>query len=66
MIVCSCNMITSEEIEEAVGQLVTADTMAVLTPLSVFHALGRRPRCGGCMALVVQLMHEAGQRLRET
>jgi bacterioferritin-associated ferredoxin len=65
MIVCSCNLITDKELAETVGRLVAADALTVLTPLRLFHALGRRPRCGGCLTLVVELMHARAETMRD-
>jgi bacterioferritin-associated ferredoxin len=56
MIVCSCTMITSNDIAEAVSALRTADPFVVLTPGSIYRQLGKRPSCGGCLPLITQLM----------
>jgi len=57
MIVCSCNIISSREIESAVEELVATDADVVLTPGMVFRAIGCRPKCGTCLQHVVELMH---------
>jgi bacterioferritin-associated ferredoxin len=56
MIVCSCTMITSEEIAEAVSAIRTAQPFAVLTPGLIYRHLGKRPSCGNCLPLVTKLM----------
>ena len=56
MIVCSCSMITSKDIAEAVTALRTADPLVVLTPGLVYRHLGKRPSCGGCLPLISKLM----------
>jgi bacterioferritin-associated ferredoxin len=56
MIVCSCTMITSKDIAEAVSALRTADPFVVLTPGSIYRYLGKRPSCGGCLPLITKLM----------
>ncbi|MEZ0279891.1 bacterioferritin-associated ferredoxin [Methyloceanibacter sp.] len=56
MIVCSCTMITSDEIAEAVTELRTEDPLVVLTPGLIYRRLGKRPSCGNCLPLVTELM----------
>jgi bacterioferritin-associated ferredoxin len=56
MIVCSCSMITSKDVAEAVMALRTADPLVVLTPGLIYRYLGKRPSCGGCMPLIAKLM----------
>lgn len=57
MIVCSCNVIASSEIEAAVEELIASDKDVVLTPGMVYRAIGCRPKCGSCLNHVVKLMH---------
>jgi bacterioferritin-associated ferredoxin len=56
MIVCSCTMITSDDIAEAVAELRTEDALVVLTPGLIYRRLGKRPSCGNCLPLVTELM----------
>ena len=56
MIVCSCTMITSDDIAEAVVELRTEDPLVVLTPGLIYRRLGKRPSCGNCLPLVTELM----------
>ena len=56
MIVCSCTMISTEEIAGAVAALRTADPLVVLTPGLIYRHLGKRPSCGCCLPLVAKLM----------
>ncbi|GFO81571.1 hypothetical protein [Methyloceanibacter sp.] len=56
MIICSCTMITSQDIHEAVSALRTKDPFVVLTPGLIYRTLGKRPVCGNCMPLVAKLM----------
>jgi len=56
MIVCSCTMITSKDIAEAVVALRTEDPFVVLTPGLIYRHLGKRPSCGGCLPLISRLM----------
>ncbi|MEM7191469.1 MAG: (2Fe-2S)-binding protein [Pseudomonadota bacterium] len=54
MIICSCTLLSSEDIHRAVAELRTRDPLVVLTPGLIYKALGRQPQCGCCMALVVK------------
>jgi bacterioferritin-associated ferredoxin len=56
MIVCSCTMITSQDIAEAVSALRTEDPLVVLTPGVIYRRLGKRPSCGNCLPLIAKLM----------
>jgi bacterioferritin-associated ferredoxin len=57
MIVCHCNRIDHTEIETAASGLAAHDSWAVLTPVRVYKALGKRPRCGGCLPLAASIIH---------
>jgi len=56
MIVCSCAVITSEDIHRAIAWMRAADPDTIITPGKVYRALGKRPECGGCVALFVATM----------
>jgi bacterioferritin-associated ferredoxin len=56
MIVCSCNLITAKDVDDAVDALRTADPFVVLTPGLIYRHLGKRPSCGSCLPLVSKLM----------
>jgi NAD(P)H-nitrite reductase large subunit len=56
MIVCSCSMITAEDVAEAVAAIRTVDPLVVLTPGLIYRQLGKRPSCGGCLPLITKLM----------
>ncbi len=56
MIVCSCSMITSKDIAEAVAAIRTAQPFVVLTPGLIYRHLGKRPSCGNCLPLITKLM----------
>ena len=60
MIVCHCNRIDHLEIERACTALVADDPWKLLTPVTVYKALGLRPRCGGCLPLAANLIHSRG------
>jgi bacterioferritin-associated ferredoxin len=56
MIVCSCAVITSEDIHRAIAWMRAADPDTIITPGKVYRALGKRPDCGGCVPLFVATM----------
>jgi bacterioferritin-associated ferredoxin len=56
MIVCSCAVISSEDIHRAIAWMRAADPDTIITPGKVYRALGKRPECGGCLALFVATM----------
>jgi bacterioferritin-associated ferredoxin len=51
MIVCHCQSITDHDIRAAVAWMRAADADTVITPGKIYHALGKRADCGGCMPL---------------
>lgn len=57
MIVCHCNRIDHREIEAATERLLAADPHAIVTPAGVYACLGKRPRCGGCLALATSIIY---------
>ena len=56
MIICSCTGIRSEEIDAAVDWMRASDPYVVITPGKIYHALGKRADCGGCISLFVETM----------
>lgn len=54
MLVCHCNVITQNEIEEAIIALLDADPWQLLVPAKVYHSLQKRGRCCGCFPNVVE------------
>jgi bacterioferritin-associated ferredoxin len=59
MIICHCNGITSSQITAAVEWMRAADPDTVITPGKVYHALGKRADCGGCMPLFLDTMRQS-------
>lgn len=59
MIVCHCQAITDHDIRAAVAWMRAADPDTVITPGKVYHALGRRADCGGCMPLFLDTLRRA-------
>ena len=58
MIVCSCAVITSEDISRAIAWMRASDPDTIITPGKVYRALGKRPECGGCVSLFVATMQK--------
>lgn len=65
MIVCSCNVVSSDEIKGAVEELIASDREVVLTPGLIYRTIGCRPKCGACLNHVVKLMHAHRESLEE-
>lgn len=56
MIICHCMNITDHEIRAAVDWMRAADPETIVTPGKIYHALGKRADCGGCMPLLLETM----------
>jgi bacterioferritin-associated ferredoxin len=56
MIVCHCQSISDHDIRAAVDWMRAADPDTVITPGKIYHALGKRADCGGCMPLFLNTM----------
>ncbi|MEE4238189.1 MAG: hypothetical protein V2I51_15820 [Anderseniella sp.] len=59
MIVCHCNVITCQDIRDAVGDMRGGDPYCIVTPGRVFKAHGCKANCGGCMPLFTSVIEEA-------
>lgn len=53
MIVCHCNLISQQEIEETIVRLLDEDRWQLIVPAKVYHAMAKRGRCCGCFPGVV-------------
>ena len=56
MIVCHCTQISDHDIRAAVDWMRAADPETIITPGKIYHALGKRADCGGCMPLFLDTM----------
>jgi len=56
MIVCSCTGTTDQDIHQTVSWMRASDPLALITPGKIYRALGKTPRCGGCIRLFVEKM----------
>ena len=59
MIVCHCTRITDHQIRAAIDWMRAADPQTIITPGKVYHALGQRADCGGCMKLFLDTMRQS-------
>ena len=59
MIVCHCTQITDTEIRAAIDWMRSADPETIITPGKIYHALGKRADCGGCMPLFLDTMRSS-------
>ena len=58
VLVCSCNMITAEEIRNVINELLEPDPWRLIVPVQVYHAMQKRGRCCGCFPRVVDIIVE--------
>lgn len=65
MIVCSCNIITSKEIEDVIHDFLVADEWQLITPGKVFQAMSDRGKCCGCFPGVINIIVETTRRYHE-
>jgi bacterioferritin-associated ferredoxin len=56
VIVCHCQRITDRDIHAAIDWMRAADPDTIVTPGKIYHALGKRADCGGCMPLFLTTM----------
>lgn len=56
MMVCHCQSITDHDIRAAVDWMRKSDPKTIITPGKIYHALGKRADCGGCMPLFLDTM----------
>lgn len=60
MIICSCNVLSKARIAAAAESLARENPERPVTPGRCFRALGARPQCGTCFALVRRIIADAG------
>ena len=58
MIVCHCTGITDHDIRNAVDWMRASDPETIITPGKIYHALGKRADCGGCMPVFLDTMRQ--------
>lgn len=62
MLVCSCNIITKEEIQSVITALLKQNPWQLIVPLQVYHEMGKRGRCCGCFPQLVDLIVETSEQ----
>jgi bacterioferritin-associated ferredoxin len=60
MIICSCNVITKARILAAADAVARERPGLPVTPGRIFRALGARPQCGTCFAMIRRIIADAG------
>jgi bacterioferritin-associated ferredoxin len=60
MIVCSCNILTKNQILDAAQRLTLEAPGRPLTPARVYRALGVRAQCTVCFILVRKILSDSG------
>jgi len=54
MIICHCNVLTVQEIEEIILEFLAEDCWQLVVPGRVFNAAKKRGRCCGCFPNIVE------------
>jgi bacterioferritin-associated ferredoxin len=62
MLVCHCNIITEDEIEQAIEDLLDEDPWQLIVPAKLYHTLGKRGRCCGCFPSVIDIIIRVTER----
>lgn len=57
MIICSCTMISDNDIEEALVEILNQPDAPIPTPGVVYRHLSRRMNCCGCAPLAVETIY---------
>jgi len=57
MIVCHCNVLTVEDIQNTVDELLAEAPFDLVTPGLVYRRLGTRGRCCGCYPLAIDVIN---------
>lgn len=62
MLVCSCNIITKNEIVSVIRKLLCDEPWQLIIPLQVYHELGKRGRCCGCFPHLVDIIVKTSEQ----
>ena len=62
MLICSCNIITEEEIKSVITDLLKQDPWQLIVPLQVYQEMGKRGRCCGCFPKLVDLIVKTSEK----
>ena len=61
MLICSCNIISEQEIRSVITDLLDRDPWQLIVPLQVYHEMGKRGRCCGCFPRLLDLIVEVSE-----
>lgn len=56
MLICSCNIISVEDVRSSIEEILSEDAWQLIVPLQVYHRLGKRGKCCGCFPGLVDLI----------
>ena len=62
MIVCSCNVVTKQDIEEVVRGFLEKDAWQLITVGMVYHAMKKRGKCCGCFPNAISIIVQFSER----
>jgi bacterioferritin-associated ferredoxin len=65
MIVCSCNIVSDGDIEQALIEIFAMPEAPIPTPGLVYRQLSVRMRCCGCAPLAVSVIYERLEALEQ-
>ena len=65
MIICSCNIISSREIEDVVLELLNEDPWRLIVPGVVYKTMEKRGKCCGCFPGVVELIVKTTEKFHQ-
>ena len=63
MIVCSCNIISDADLENALVEMMALPVPQLPTPGAVYKHLAKRMRCCGCAPLAIATIYDKMQLL---
>lgn len=63
MIVCSCNVISSRDIERALIEILSLPQAPIPTPGVVYRYLSKQMQCCGCAPLAVMTIYSIVEKL---
>jgi len=62
MIICQCNVVTQDEVEEIIRSFLDEDCWQLIVPGRVFNAAQKKGRCCGCFPNIVEAIIEVTER----
>ena len=65
MIVCSCNIITSQDIEAVILELLNEDPWRLIVPGVVYSTMEKRGKCCNCFPGVVDLIVKTTEKFHQ-